>query len=189
MSAVVITVISIVFVMLSCVLFYFLAKSRADKGMLPQGKDWDRSRIPISLVFDYEGFRYIITRMKFVYAEALRFYNREVGAIVFNMIDDIGRGGLVTIKAGEIDALGRTDLTFDSDGKIKTAFITMDPTRISGLSDDVLIGVAAHELGHVLGLDHDEDGGSVMYHKANSLTKLKLTDKDVELLRNTYVRL
>jgi hypothetical protein len=79
MSAVVITVISIVFVMLSCVLFYFLAKSRADKGMLPQGKDWDRSRIPISLVFDYEGFRYIITRMKFVYAEALRFYNREVG--------------------------------------------------------------------------------------------------------------
>ncbi len=45
---------------------------------------------------------------------------------------------------------------------------------------------AAHELGHAVGLDHDDQETSVMYPSADPRFEYDLSGKDSELLKNAY---
>jgi predicted Zn-dependent protease len=80
-----------------------------------------------------------------------------------------------------------TLLHFDPEGEIESASLYVDRRKIVGLDDYRMKRAAAHELGHVLGLDHDESSWSVMFGKVRG-TPFELSKKDRKLLRSAYAR-
>jgi hypothetical protein len=78
----------------------------------------------------------------------------------------------------EIERTGQTDLTWDRDGRIQSAVVTLatfDPKGRAMEVDDIRV-VAEHEFGHVLGLDHSADSTDLMFPTAKVR---ELSDRDV----------
>jgi predicted Zn-dependent protease len=68
----------------------------------------------------------------------------------------------------EIERTGQTDVTWDENGHIRSAVITLatfDPKGRPMESDDIRV-VALHEVGHLLGLDHSKDSTDIMFPTA-----------------------
>jgi hypothetical protein len=65
----------------------------------------------------------------------------------------------------DIDRTGQTDVSWDQDGHILSATVTVatfDPKGRPLSADDVRV-VALHEIGHLLGLDHSSDSTDIMF--------------------------
>ncbi|HEV8264420.1 MAG TPA: matrixin family metalloprotease [Gemmatimonadales bacterium] len=85
----------------------------------------------------------------------------------------------------EIERTGQTDLTWDQDGRIQTAVVTLatfDPKGRAMDADDIRV-VAIHEIGHVLGLDHSPDSTDLMFPTAKVRA---LSDRDVRTAQLLY---
>lgn len=68
----------------------------------------------------------------------------------------------------EIERTGQTDVTWDQNGLIQSAVIslaTLDPKGRQMEPDDIRV-VATHEVGHLLGLDHSQDSTDIMFPTA-----------------------
>jgi hypothetical protein len=85
----------------------------------------------------------------------------------------------------EIERTGQTDVTWDENGQIQSAVLTLatfDPKGEPMGVDDIRV-VATHEVGHVLGLDHSKDSTDIMYPTA----KVKdLSDRDARTVLLLY---
>ncbi|HEY6784595.1 MAG TPA: matrixin family metalloprotease [Gemmatimonadales bacterium] len=85
----------------------------------------------------------------------------------FTFVDDSTRAE-VTFRwrrQFDIDRTGQTDLTWDRDGHVLSAVVTIatfDPNNHPMGVEDVRV-VALHEIGHMLGLNHSSDSTDVMY--------------------------
>ena len=85
----------------------------------------------------------------------------------------------------EIERTGQTDVTWDDQGHIQSAVVTLatfDPKGRPMEPEDIRI-VAMHEVGHVLGLDHSKDSTDIMFPTAKVRD---LSDRDVRTARLLY---
>lgn len=85
----------------------------------------------------------------------------------------------------EIERTGQTDVTWDENGNIQSAVITLatfDPKGRPMESDDIRV-VAVHEVGHLLGLDHSKDSTDIMFPTAKVRA---LSDRDVRTVILLY---
>ena len=85
----------------------------------------------------------------------------------------------------EIERTGQTDVTWDENGHIQSAVITLatfDPKGRPMEPDDIRV-VAMHEVGHLLGLDHSKDSIDLMFPTAKVRD---LSDRDVRTVLLLY---
>ena len=85
----------------------------------------------------------------------------------------------------EIERTGQTDVTWDENGHIQGATITLatfDPKGRPMDAADIRV-VAAHEVGHLLGLDHSKDSSDIMFPTAKVRD---LSDRDVRTVLLLY---
>jgi hypothetical protein len=85
----------------------------------------------------------------------------------------------------EIERTGQTDVTWDRNGQIQSAVITLatfDPKGRPMEPDDIRV-VATHEVGHLLGLDHSRDSTDIMYPTAKVR---ELSDRDARTVMLLY---
>ena len=85
----------------------------------------------------------------------------------------------------EIERTGQTDVTWDENGHIQSAVITLatfDPKGRPMEPDDIRV-VAMHEVGHLLGLDHSKDSTDIMYPTAKVRD---LSDRDARTVLLLY---
>jgi Matrixin len=85
----------------------------------------------------------------------------------------------------EIERTGQTDVTWDENGHIQSATITLatfDPKGRPMDAADIRI-VATHEVGHLLGLDHSKDSTDIMFPTAKVRD---LSDRDVRTVMLLY---
>jgi len=85
----------------------------------------------------------------------------------FEYVDDSSRAEVLFRwrRQFDIDRTGQTDLTWDRDGHVLSAVVTIatfDPSNHPMGVDDVRV-VALHEVGHMLGLNHSSDSTDVMF--------------------------
>ena len=85
----------------------------------------------------------------------------------------------------EIERTGQTDVTWDQNGQIQSAVVTLatfDPKGRPMESDDIRV-VATHEVGHLLGLDHSKDSTDIMFPTAKVR---ELSDRDARTVTLLY---
>jgi hypothetical protein len=85
----------------------------------------------------------------------------------------------------EIERTGQTDVTWDQNGQIQSAVITLatfDPKGRPMEPDDIRV-VATHEVGHLLGLDHSRDSSDIMFPTAKVR---ELSDRDARTVMLLY---
>jgi predicted Zn-dependent protease len=85
----------------------------------------------------------------------------------------------------EIERTGQTDVTWDENGSIQSAVITLatfDPKGRPMEADDIRV-VAMHEVGHLLGLDHSVDSTDLMFPTAKVRD---LSDRDARTVLLLY---
>lgn len=85
----------------------------------------------------------------------------------------------------EIERTGQTDVTWDQNGQIQSAVITLatfDPKGRPMEPDDIRV-VATHEVGHLLGLDHSKDSTDIMFPTAKVR---ELSDRDARTVMLLY---
>ena len=92
------------------------------------------------------------------------------------------------IRQFEAHQAGTTDWETDGEGWLNSAVVTLATQHEGGtsMSDEFLLLVALHELGHVIGLPHSDDPSDVL-HPGNR--NMALSDRDIRSARQLYERL
>jgi hypothetical protein len=150
---------------------------------------WHKSDFPLECMYDAEELSpEYLTAIESVMAE----FNTQVGFSLFgHCLSWVVPGGMPEHAESTViidlcedrKAHGATTKhRYDKKtGQILSASVCIDP----GLSGLTLYKAVLHEMGHVIGLDHDREKTSIMYPSIGARPK-ELSKKDVSLLRGVY---
>ena len=105
-------------------------------------------------------------------------WNQAVGLALFREVSS-SQAEDVAVTHANITSHGRATLRWGAACRLRQVSVTV-PGLVSG---SVVRKVAMHELGHVLGLDHDTYVWSVMYRTANAMGVANVTNHDKEIIR------
>lgn len=145
---------------------------------------WPRESTPFDVYFSND----IVTSSALFWALgwAKSFWNDETGLVLFTT-GGTPTGQKIVISAGEgvCNGFGKTELE-ESDGFIVSARIYVDLEATKQMHIRELNRAMAHELGHVLGLEHDPNVESVMYHRTPTFPKPVLLESSKEILLSLY---
>jgi predicted Zn-dependent protease len=167
---------------------YGVLRGRAKEALgISSITKWRKEWVPITLVIDSDFLPEEFAKLSDAVKKASHFWNAQTDLTLFT---DIGKGAVVPVMRHDPltmkdhgDSVAYVALRVAEDGSLKSAAVYM--AQWENLPLLILARAMKHELGHCLGLAHDENEFSVMYEKISDRTYC-VSPLDKEFLREVY---